>query len=420
MPDPDSPLVGLVRRLRDADPQHRSDALEELRGLAKKLILPSDGRFLLKSASNPYPAGEAGTASTSAELIRVAAAAADPSFIPVVKEIHPALQADARSEALSLLAAIDDEAGAIALLELLESAAASGSPPQLDFVQLQRMPKFAEVYFPRMLQSARGDAAFGVFSLCLAWAAEGSLSRRALAKHAGVVVDAYRSLREKPGAGRQTPAPPSAWDDDTAASREDAGLLLDLMGYFPLAEVEASLRQATTSRDPKLALFATMSLLRLGRAVASEVLDRVAAAAETRSMLFDGLHRLGKEALFPREWATQEALATSEMVNWLAYPTELECPPDEIELMKVVREDSSRGTMEWYVFRYRTHPPHWASSRGWMAGVAGPFRTADAPSTTTYGDTFSTMAAWESMTPDQHLTALRELMAEWRRRRDSP
>src|SRR4051812_6566491 len=156
MSDRDSRLERLVRRLRDADQQHRSDALEELRGLAKKPMLPGDGRFLLKAASNHHPAGEAETTSTSAELIRVAAAAADVSFIPIVKEIFPSLQGDARSEALSLLAAIDDEAGAIALLELLEAAVASGPPPAVALAELQGAPKFPDVYFPRMLESARG------------------------------------------------------------------------------------------------------------------------------------------------------------------------------------------------------------------------------------------------------------------------
>jgi hypothetical protein len=418
MSDPDPRLDGLVRRLADADAEQRRAAVEELRGLEETLLLPSDARFLLEAAANEYPPAKSAIRSTSAELIGVAASGADVSCIPIVKEIFPFLQPDARGEALRLLAGVDDESGALALLDLLEAAVASGSAPELSLSSLERSPKFPDVYFPRMFRSARGDAAPAVFALCFAYAATGALSPRALAKQASFVVDAYRSLREKLRAAEAKDTIGWTWDEDYAFARGYAGLLLDLMGYFPAAEVEPILEEATRSGDPKLALFAAIALVRLGRPVGLDLLERVAASAETRSLLFDELKRERQPALFPRKWATQAALAESEMVKWLAYPTELGRPPDEIELMKVVSQDLGPvdGVMEWYVFRFRTHPPHWSSSKGWMAGIAGAFKKAGAPSTTAYGDTFSTMAPWESMTPEQHLAAIRELMTKWRKR----
>jgi hypothetical protein len=196
------------------------------------------------------------------------------------------------------------------------------------------------------------------------------------------------------------------------------GLVLDLMGYFPAPEVERVLHEASRFKDPSLAGFAAGSLLRLGREVDPVIIERIAASPEMRSWLFDHLRELGKRGSFPAKWATQEALAESVMVRWLAYPTELGRGPDQIEVAKVVSEDVGPpyGALDWYLLRFRTDPPHWSSGKGWMAGVAGPFKRADEPSTKDYGDTFSTLAAWDEQTPEEHVEELRAITERWRKK----
>ena len=56
------------------------------------------------------------------------------------------------------------------------------------------------------------------------------------------------------------------------------------------------------------------------------------------------------------------------MVSWLIFRTELARVPDEIELMKVVSVDTPRnGPIDYYVFRFRTYPPHWQpKTNGWL------------------------------------------------------
>jgi hypothetical protein len=129
---------------------------------------------------------------------------------------------------------------------------------------------------------------------------------------------------------------------------------------------------------------------------------------------------LGKGRLFPAKWATQKALAESDMVRWLTFPTELGRAPDEIELMKVVSKNFGPpdGVLEWYLFRFRTNPPHWSAKDGWMSGVAGPFKKSESPSTTAYGDTFSTFTRWDSLTPEQHVEDVRKLLADWRKSKE--
>ena len=385
----------------------------------------SDGTFLLNAAGNKYPPQQSGF-STQADLIRAAASTPHRTYIPIVKEIFAALEitkislGNPHEAALQLLADINDEAGAQALLELLEAAVASGSPPDFRLFKLEREPRFPEIYFPRMLQSAKGSSAEGVFSLCLAYAEEGLVGPAQLSSHAAVLVDAYGPLRPTILAAQTKPANDCMCDKSYVDAREDAGLLLDLMGYFASPDIEAILKEASKLRDPRLAYFGAASFLRLGRDVDAGVLEHVAESPEMRGSLFDELKRQGRMRLFPARWATQKALAESAMVKWLVYPTELGSPPDDLELMKVVAEDFGPpdGVMEWYLFRFRTHPPHWAAKDGWMAGVAGPFKRAQAPSTRAYGDTFSDFESWNSKTPEQHVAGIRELMARFRERHE--
>jgi hypothetical protein len=418
-------LASLVERLADSDEARREAASKELDEVAKRGVSASEGAFLLRAAAGKYPDKKYRLGSTQSDLIRAAESNPDVSYVPIVKQVFPALEAptkglgDPRTEALALLANIDDEAGARALLELLEGAVASGSPPPLRMTELEKKPKFAQVYFPRLLKSATGPAAFGVFSLCLAYATKRAVAPAQLAPHAGVVVRAYQSMRPTIAAAQARPGTDWMWDDDYGEVREDAGLVLDLMGYFPSADVEATLDDASRLQDARLAGFAVGSLLRLRGSVEAAVLERVAANPQMRDWLFDELGRQGKRQLFPAQWATQKAFAEADMVSWLIYPTELGRAPDEIELMKVVSEDFGPpdGVMDWYLFRFRTKPPHWSAKDGWMAGIAGPFKRSEEPSTRSYGDTFSTFTPWDSKTPEQHVADVREVMQQSRAHR---
>jgi hypothetical protein len=208
------------------------------------------------------------------------------------------------------------------------------------------------------------------------------------------------------------------WDDNYAEPRLEAGLVLDLLGHLGQSpEVIAALREAEKLQDPRVKMFAVLSLLKLGEAPGSRSLLDVAEDAESRGHLFRALEARGALDLMPASQRTQEKLAEADMVAWLTYPTELARAPDEIELMKTVEVNAGKGgggVFVYYVFRFRTHEPHWAAKDGWMAGISGPFRKDEMPTMTGWGDTFSSFTKWEEFDASDHLSSVRELMQVWR------
>jgi len=95
------------------------------------------------------------------------------------------------------------------------------------------------------------------------------------------------------------------------------------------------------------------------------------------------------------------------MVGWLTHPHELAAAPDEIELMArlSVSPSPGRGEVEYFVFRFRVHPPHWSAKDGWMAGIAGPYKTTGDP--IPHGEhTFSRFEAYDLRTPEDHVVTI--------------
>lgn len=206
------------------------------------------------------------------------------------------------------------------------------------------------------------------------------------------------------------------WEEAYGESRNDAALLLDLLGHFPGGRVEKQLQEALEYQDPRLKHFAIISLLRHGKPVDKKHVEDVARHAEMRNWLYSALEKLGKTALFPEKYRTQKSFAEADMVNWLVYPTELNRVPDEIELMKVVTIDTGLpdGIYDYYLFRFRTKKPHWSAKDGWMAGVSGPYLRKDQPTTQALGETFSSFEKWDAKSPSEHVGDTRELMKRWR------
>lgn len=230
------------------------------------------------------------------------------------------------------------------------------------------------------------------------------------------LLEIYRTQKTRLFPAQQPDSNSWVCEEPYADLRGTASLVLDALGYFPGEDTEAELREALTYQDPRLKLFAITSLLKLGKEVLSRYVFEVAASPEMRNWLYERLQELGKEPLYPPSLKTQKAFAESNMVEWLVYPTELGCAPDEIELISVVDIGTDERPMDYYLFRFRTFPPHWAADKGWMAGLSGPFSRKDAPSTEAYGYTFSRFEPWDSKTPDEHIEATLQVLDEWFKR----
>jgi hypothetical protein len=415
-------LEELIVRLKSADAEVRHPAFEALGARATSGLTSKEGLVALNAAMETFPPQNYEWQDASAELVSAAARAPHAEYVSVVLANFSAYNGKAREQALNLLARLPGRDAAEAYIALLNAHARDGSLSLLPKGTFDDDPRHADVLFPALLQFADVPALqWNTYVLCLSYLKEGALKPDALAQHAGGIVDAYRVHASKLKPLQRDAGVAWMWEDDYQEARADAGLLLDVLGYVPGAAAHAAVEEATRFNDPRLALFAIRALLRRGKRVEDSDLLRIAAAAETRNLLFDSLQALGRRDLFPQAWATQAALAESEMVGWLTYPTELASVPDEIELMKVVSEDvgGDDGILDFYLYRFRTQEPHWAAKDGWMAGVAGPFRRADAPSTTSHGYTFSTFEKWNDKRPEEHVDAVREVLREWATRKES-
>lgn len=210
-----------------------------------------------------------------------------------------------------------------------------------------------------------------------------------------------------------------AWraHEDYVGLRYEAEVLFDLLGHLGPSENSAgALRRGEVLPDPLLALWAAVSLVRLGEQPRSESLLAIAKDAESRNHLLEELTKLEKKALFPKSELTQPKLAESDMVGWLTFPTELGRMPDHIQLMKVVERDTGPegGVFVYYVFRFKLDPPDERAADGWLAGISGPFRKQEFPTPDSWGETFSTFTAWNKFNAEEHLSSVQELLEEWR------
>lgn len=268
----------------------------------------------------------------------------------------------------------------------------------------------AGISFPALLPYVRlyPDLVSDILYSCLIACQRGKCSLDDVTIYAPHLATTYtwlkRSFVEARVAGKD------AEDDAFSYLRGTIGIQLDLMGYFPAEMVAPLLNDALQLNDPYLSMFAVISLLRLGESVQPIDIAVVAADAEMRNSLYDQLAELDKSYLFPAQYRTQEAFAESEMVRWLAYPTELGRAPDKTELMQVFSEKDGDDVLDFYLFRFMTEPPHHSADNGWMAGLAGPFIRSEAPSTTAHGFTFSKFDRWDSRAPKAHFQDIAELL----------
>lgn len=134
---------------------------------------------------------------------------------------------------------------------------------------------------------------------------------------------------------------------------------------------------------------------------AEELIRNLAEDPGTRNYLYFKLKEAGQEQLFPREFRTPAKIAESELVAWLMHPNELGIAPAAIELVREIPVTEGDKTGSYYLFKFRTDPPHWSSNKGWMTGVSGTVWSGDdyeiGPGT------FSELTPFDVMTEEQHL-----------------
>jgi len=114
-----------------------------------------------------------------------------------------------------------------------------------------------------------------------------------------------------------------------------------------------------------------------GKRPNTEEIDSFTRKPEYRRDFYYLLVGYDMENLFPKRYNNFEMAAESHMVNWLKFPTELDTIPSKIELISKELIQDSDTTFTYYVFKFKTEPPHWAAKDGWMIGCVGPYKKSD-------------------------------------------
>ena len=396
----------IVNALLSPDQDAREKAGKDLDQIGKQGLTEAEGLYAIQSAARGFPPAKYKWQDVSADLISAATRKPHGSYVSSIASSFSAFSPRAQEAALRLLGSIDTPKAAEVFVASLRRCSESTAPAE--FRGFSESPRHAGVLFPSLLDLlSRPNLRWPVLHLTLSYLQAGQLRGQELQeKVCTSVARIHRDLRPSLLAYQRPTGTSWVWADEYQDSRSLAALVLDVLGHVSPACAEPELRLALGYSDPRLIQFAVVGLLRSGKEAPTDLVLRVAESPECRNWFFRGLKEINRSALFPTALMTQRAFAESDMVNWLTFPTELGRAPDEIELMAVIPSDTPSGPGEYYVFRFRTYPPHWAAKDGWMAGIAGPFLSKDAPSTEAQGDTFSTFAAWDSKTPEEHLRGI--------------
>lgn len=413
-------LDKILTQIRSSDPATRSignTALAEFQ-------VPDDNGMplalamrLVRAAADPeicaYDAAD--DSGACRELLVTASYCENPKLFPLAVELFPQFPENARGEAQYLILQSETRACVRAWLQLVRDHGRAGVMTSLSTWRLAEVRNHAEIVFPELLEYCDlPELSSDIYLLCLDDLDNNLFEPDVLRPYAERIAADALAWNAQAREFQQTSGTAWLWSEEYETVRHECGVMLDLLRYVPGKSALKPLREALTFSDPRLLHFAATSLLARGEDVDAAVLETIAASPEMRAWLHRQLKEQGQLALFPQKYLTQEALAESELVDWLIFPTELGMAPDEIELMKVVPVDTGEpgGIYDYYVFRFR-HPE---ATNGWMAGVAGSFLRSDEPTADANGDTWSSFESWDSKTPEEHVGDMGELLAKARER----
>lgn len=129
-------------------------------------------------------------------------------------------------------------------------------------------------------------------------------------------------------------------------------LLADVCKLFPCPDTPSLLLSILELNRNRISYYAAESLLALGNDVPRQAIDALAHDLIHANLIHGTLVQWGKASLFPRELATEEYLAKSDLVHWLTYPTELGQAPDEIAYIGKITYLFKKDV--YHVFKFRS------------------------------------------------------------------
>ena len=402
-----SRITSIVEGLRSEDKEVRWEALERLKA-AKGGLTPEEVSEALRAAAEKWP--DEDNVDGSWELV-LNSLDKQPGHVAEVAELFPRFSYRARWVAVRYFAMVGNVEAARAYLDLVEQH--TEKVPSASIWEFAGSAETRAVLLPELLKyAAAKNPGFAIQQFALHLAEQGLVKEADLAPLAEPLVQAYGALRDRQRAAEQSTGDDWMWTPEYFEVSSDVTLLLDFMGHVPGKVVTDALEQSLGSRDPEVKMYAVLGLVRRGYEVPPKTIEEVAASAANRQTFYYMLGEIGRRDLCPPQYATQEALAESRLVEWLCLPSELGRPPHEIAHMATFED--FEGKQRYYLFRFRMHKPDERSKDGWMAGVAGPYEVAAMPTIDGGDDTCSWFTKWGELTPGEHFEECAEMTTRWR------
>jgi hypothetical protein len=190
---------------------------------------------------------------------------------------------------------------------------------------------------------------------------------------------------------------PGSWtfEEGYIDHRDEICEVIDLLGQLGLKAAHELIRQALNFTDNRIKFFAMFALNEFGEDLNTKDVENIANYPEMRGALVERLQGTHQFSLIPSTLTSQLALAESNLVDWLTFPTELNSVPDEIKFLKKTKAEG-QPDQDMYFFRFRIDQPHWAAEDGWMIGWSGPFPRKGPPQLSASG-TFSELEKWDGV-----------------------
>lgn len=190
--------------------------------------------------------------------------------------------------------------------------------------------------------------------------------------------------------------------------RDFLTLLVEIAGWWRkqcLLDIVDGMREHS---DPLIRVARALSMLRAGCQIDQTELEWIAEHPRERVLLRSGLEELDLAGLCPKPCRDIATMAEGHMVDWLVFPTELGCEPDEIELLHVEVRVVQWGRRkprptEYYFFRFRSASFNYHDMNKWIVGMSGGFQRLSGKKFNYTCDTFSYFNTLRSCTIEQHI-----------------
>jgi hypothetical protein len=335
-----------------------------------------------------------------ADIVSNAARISNPRYFKQIRKDHLKYNKDAWKEVIRFLAQDGSNDSTETLQEILLSAVGNSELQLWEQLQvlLSEDETFADLPYLDWLEKMEGqddEQAHHVRMILFAHLEKGWLDGVNKKRLSELLFSRLRltlpSLAEKQ---RTTPG---SWmfAEDYIEARNEVCEVIDLLGQLRFEAAREHIRQALGFADSRIKYFAMLALNEFGEDLNVKDVEEIANYPEMRGALVERLQGTHRFSLIPSTLTSQLALAESNLVDWLTFPTELNSVPDEIKFLKKTDVEGQAG-QEMYFFRFRVDEPHWAAKDGWMTGWSGPFpRQGLAQLRGT--DTFSEFEEWDGV-----------------------